>query len=180
MKILVVVTALAAAAAAPFALQDPQGMPQAGPEHVVLMDHVGVWDAVVITEDMEGKEQRSKGKATTRKLADFHTIDDFEAEFMGMQFVGHGMNSWCPLRRKYVSSWADSMTPSPLQLTGDYDAKTRQLKMSGECLGMSGKLEPCRTVTYLRDADHFAWEMFGNGPDGKEMRTLRIEYTRHK
>ncbi|MCA8974526.1 MAG: DUF1579 domain-containing protein [Planctomycetes bacterium] len=161
--------------------QDPQdGMPKPGPEHARLIAHVGTWDAVVISEGPDGTPQRDKATMVTRDLGGFHAVDEFEGQVMGMKFTGHGINSYCPLRKRYVSSWVDSMTPSPMTLTGTYDKKANEIEMTGECLGMSGKLEPCRSVTLFGDADHFAWEMYGAGPDGKEMRHLRIEYTRRR
>lgn len=160
--------------------QDPMEMPKPGPEQAVLMATVGTWDAVVITMGPDGKEARDQGTMTTVKRGEFHTLDTYEGKFMGMDFTGTGINSYCPIRNKYMSTWVDSMAPSPMVLIGDYDKATKTTKMRGECVGMSGKLEPCRTTIQVQDADHYAFEMFGNGPDGKEMRMIRLEYTRKK
>ena len=45
---------------------------------------------------------------------------------------------------------------------------------------MSGKLEPCKTVTRLTDDDHYTWTLFGAGPDGKARTLLRLGATRRK
>lgn len=160
--------------------QDPQDMPKPGPEHTILFDHVGSWDAVAIMVDETGKEMRSPAKMSTQKRGEFHVVDDYEGDFMGAKFTGHGITSYCPVRKKYLGMWVDSMAPSPMMLVGDYDKAAKKLTMKGECVGMSGKLEPCTAVTLFQDADHYAFELHGNGPDGKEMRMLRIEYTRKK
>lgn len=160
--------------------QDPMELPKPGPEHKLLQRHVGNWDATVIMVGMDGKEERTRSSMTTRAAGEFHTIDEFQGSFMGMPFTGHGTNSYCPIRKKYVVTWLDSMTPSPMSITGDYDEKTKTLTLTGEAPGMSGKLEPCRTVTYFQDEDHYAFEMFGPGPDGEMMRMIRIEYVRKK
>lgn len=151
-----------------------------GPQHVALQGLVGTWDAVIVVEDPSGREQRTRGTLVTKRHTDFHTIDSFEGEFMGMQLVGHGVNGYCTVRKQRFAFWTDSMTPVPMTLYGSYDAKSRELTMTGECFGMSGKLEPCRTVTRYKDDDHYSWTMFGAGPDGKETQHLRIEYTRRK
>ena len=161
----------------PAAAQDPM---QPGPQHALLQKHVGTWDAVVVTHDEQGKEVRDKGTMVNKKLSDFHTADQYSGEFMGMPFTGNGVNTYCPLRKQFITFWTDSMSPSPLILQGDYDAKTKTMTMTGEMFGMSGKLEPCRTVTVHKDADHIEWSMYGPGPDGKEVQHLRIEYTRRK
>ncbi len=180
MKLLLLAALSLTSVAAVHVVQDPQDTPKPLPQHALLTKHVGVWDAVVIAHMPDGTEQRNKGKMTTRKLADFHTIDDFESEFMGAPFVGHGTNSYCPVRKKYLSTWIDSMTGAPMLLLGDYDEKTKELTMVGEAFGQSGKLEPCRAVTRFVDDEHFHWSFFGAGPDGKEMQFMRIEYTRRK
>jgi len=154
--------------------------PKPGPQHAMLQKLAGTWDAVVVVKDEKGVEQKTKGTMTTAKHGDFHTVDSFQGEFMGMKFTGHGINGYCPIKKQYFTFWTDSMTPTPLPLTGDYDAKKKELTMAGECMGMSGKLEKCRTVSRFQDDDHFSWAMFGPGPDGKEMQQVAIEYTRRK
>lgn len=157
-----------------------QDMPKPGPQHDMILELAGNWDAVVVMPGPDGNEQRSKGSMRTEKLGAFHTVDQFEGEMMGAPFHGRGINSYCPLRKQYVSTWVDSMGPSPIQLTGSYDAAKKELTMTGECVGMSGKLEPMRTVTRYADADHYTFSMFGPGPDGKEMKHMTIEYSRKK
>jgi len=151
-----------------------------GPQHALLQKLAGTWDAVVVTRDPRGAEQRTKGTLTTQTHTGWHTVDSFDGEFMGMKFLGHGVNGYCPVKKQYFTFWTDSMTPSPMQLTGSYDASRRELALTGECYGMSGKLEKCRTVARYQDDDHFAWAMFGPSPDGVETQLLRIEYTRRK
>ena len=140
----------------------------------------GTWDVVLITQDPSGKEVRTKGTKTTTKHTEFHTLDAFEGEFMGLRLVGHGVNGYCAVRGQYFTLWTDSMTPSPMLLFGDYDAGKRELALRGECYGMSGKLEKCRTVTRFVDDDHVSWALYGAGPDGREVQFLRNEYTRRR
>jgi hypothetical protein len=163
----------AAAAPAPDAFH-------AGAEHALLQKLVGTWDAVIVAPDGKGGTTRTKGTRTTTKHTDFHTVDAFEGDFMGMKLIGHGMNGCCTVRRKFFSCRTDSMTSSPMISYGDWDEKKRELGMIGECYAPSGKLEPCRTVLHLTDDDHHTWTLYGAGPDGKESELLRIEYARRK
>lgn len=186
--VLIVLTALASGLG--YSFQDPQAKKpadaaaqdpmQPGPQHAVLSKRVGTWDAVVIMTDEKGTEQRDKGTMTTRQHSAFHIVDDYQGLFMTMPFTGHGISGYCPIKKQYYQFWVDSMVASPMTLHGDYDEKKKELTLAGECVGMSGKLEKCRTVMRQQDDDHFAWAMFGTGPDGKEMQMLRIEYTRRK
>ncbi len=151
-----------------------------GPEHELLRSLVGTWDAVLIARDPSGTEQRTTGTRTTVEHAGFHTVDNFQGTFMGLAMSGQGMNGYCTVRKQYFTLWTDSMTSSPLLLFGSFDAATRTLTMSGECFGLSGTLEPCRSVTRLVDDDHVTWTLLGPGPDGAEARHLSIEYTRRR
>ena len=176
-------SALGLAETARPAAQDPAETAnplQAGPQHAHLQALAGRWDAVIHFSDPTGAEQVSHGTLTTTAHTAFHTFDSFEGEFMGMSMVGHGINGYCPLRKQFFTYWTDSMAPSPMVLYGDYDAAKRELAMSGECLGMSGKLEKCRTLAHYPDANHMNWSLFGPGPDGKELQLLQVEYTRKK
>lgn len=151
-----------------------------GPEHALLQGLVGTWNAVLILKDPTGAEQKTHGTLTTVRETDFHTSDRFEGSLMGMPMLGHGISGYCPIRKQHYRFWTDSMTPVPLVLWGAYDAGKRELVLSGECFGASGKLEPCRTVTRFVDDDHVTWTLSGKGPGGAELQILRIEYTRKK
>lgn len=148
-------------------------------EHKLLQKLAGTWEAVLTMESPEG-EVKSKGTMITRKHSDYFVVDDFTAEMMGQKFVGHGVHGYCPIQKKFFTHWTDSMSATPLYATGTYDEKKKELTLTGECQGMSGKLEPCRIVTVWKDDDHTAFDMFGAGPDGKEMHFLHIDYTRKK
>ena len=150
----------------------------AGAPHALLQRLAGTWDAVLIAPDGKGGEARTKGSLTTTKHTDFHTVDSFEGDFMGMKLIGHGMNGYCTARGKFFSCWTDSMTSSPLVTYGDWNEKTRAVESNGDCYGPSGRLEPVRTVLQIADDDHHSWTLYGRGPDGKEIQLLRIEYAR--
>lgn len=152
----------------------PQDALRPAPQHRLLERRVGTWEATLVSRDPAGAEVRTRGTLRVRELADFHTLEDFEGEFMGMEMLGHGVTSWCPIRQRFLSTWVDSMTPSPMQLSGDYDAERDELTLRGECFGPSGKLEPCRTVTRFVDERHFTWALYGSG----DAPLLRIEYAK--
>ena len=152
----------------------------AGAQHALLQSLAGTWDAVIVAPDGKGGETRTQGTLTTTKHAGFFTIDAFEGEFMGMKLVGHGMNGYCTVRRKFFTYWTDSMTSSPLTAYGDWDAARRELVLRGECHGPSGRLEPIRIVVRLPDGDHRTWTLLGAGPDGGERELLRVEYARRR
>lgn len=158
----------------------PQEALRPSAEHALIQKYAGHWEAVIVGHDPSGKETRTKATLVREKIGDYHTADRFEGELMGMKFQGRGMNGYCAVKKEYFTLWTDSMSPSPLVLNGRYDEKTRELKMTGQCYGMSGKLEPCRAVTRFVDDDHFSFTLYGAGPDGKETQHLSVEYARKR
>jgi len=178
--LLVCAPVLGLAAYAHARTQDHGMMPVATEQHVMLLRSVGTWDAAVTTQGMDGKPEVTKGTQKVTKVGEFHTATSFEGTLMGMPFIGNGIDSYCPIRKQFMSTWADSMSTSPLLLQGNYDAAKKELVMKGEMVGMDGKLAPCRTVVRHKDADHMSFSLHGTGPDGKEMQMVSIEYTRRK
>jgi hypothetical protein len=158
----------------------PQDPLRQAPQHAVLQQRVGTWDATLRSRDFSGAEITTTGKLTVRKHSEFHTVEDCEADFMGQKMLGHGVASWCPLRKQFVVSWTDSMTPVPVLLTGSYDEKKRELVMTGECFCPTGKLARCRAVTAFHDDQHFEYTFFATAPDGQQVEVLHIDYRRSK
>lgn len=151
-----------------------------GKEHQFLADLAGDWDAELHMIDPSGTEQLSKGWLHRVRVGDYHTADRFEGDAMGIKMVGHGVNSFCTVSRKFKTTWIDTMTPSPMVLEGDYDATKRELVMTGLAFGPSGKLEPCRSVTTIHDAHRYTWTFSASMDNGSEVPCLRVEYTRRK
>ncbi|MFN0053904.1 MAG: DUF1579 domain-containing protein [Planctomycetales bacterium] len=153
-----------------------QEPPKPGPEHERLKEMVGTWDAVI---EMEG--QKSKGSATYKLVGGgMWLVSDFQGDFGGLPFEGHGVDGFDLRKKKYVSVWVDSMESSPLRLEGTYDAKTKMLTMSGESFAPDGSPMKLKTTTQTKDKDHSTFKMFMVLPDGKDQLMMTIEYTRKK
>jgi hypothetical protein len=171
----------AALGAAALAVQEGGMPPQPKPsaEHKILQERVGTWDAVVQFWMGPGEPQKSKGVETNRMLGEFHVLSTFEGDMMGSPFEGHGITSFDPNKKKFISIWVDTMEPTPARMEGTHDAKTHTLTFTGEVV-MAGQSTKMREVLTVKDADHGTFEMFSTGPDGKEAKTMQIDYTRRK
>ena len=89
-----------------------QAPPQPGPEHELLKAEAGTWDASLEMAMPDGTTMTAKGvQVDTVGCNGLCLITDFKADMMGMPFAGHGVSTWDPVKKKYVGSWADSMTP---------------------------------------------------------------------
>jgi hypothetical protein len=154
-------------------------MAQPSAEHKVLLERVGTWDCALQLWMGPGEPQKMAGVEINRALGSFHVLSEFKSDMMGMPFEGHGVVSWDPAKKKFFSLWVDSMEPSPATMEGTYDAKTRTLTFTGRNT-MMGETQAMREVIAVKDADHATFEMFVTGADGKETKTMQIDYTRKK
>lgn len=155
--------------------------PQPGPEHKLLQDEAGTWDAVVEMAMPDGTKSTSKGvQVDTVGCGGMCLVTDFKSDMMGMPFTGHGMTTWDPYKKKYVGSWSDSMSSGLALTEGTYDAAAKSTTSWMEARDMNGNLGKMRSVVEYPDADHKTMTAFMPGPDGKEMPGMKISYTRRK
>jgi Protein of unknown function (DUF1579) len=173
MKIRLLLVALAFGVTA--SLGRAQEGPKPGPEHDKLKAMVGDWDATV---RFTGGE--SKGKATWKlDFGGFYLVQDFEGEFGGMKFKGRGQTGFCPIKKTYVSTWIDSMSPSPMIMTGRFDKEGKTFTEEGEGPNMEGKITKFKSVTKMADDDTINFVMY-EVKDGKDNEMISITYKRKK
>ena len=167
------VPALAAAQAPP--------MLKPGPEHAVLKEDLGTWDAS-IEMLMPGAPAPPTNGVETNALScgGLCLATDFKGTLMGAPFEGHGVTTWDPIKKKYVGTWSDSMTAglATTESTWDPAKKTLDATMLTPD-GNGGTVKLRSTVHYTADGKR-VFTMYMPGPDGKETPSMRITYTRQK
>jgi hypothetical protein len=176
LALLVVVAALTYSDAA----QAPP-LPKPGPEHDVLKADVGTWDATVeVTMDPSAPPMTSKGiEVNTLSCGGLCLITEFKGEMMGGAFLGHGIMTWDPARKKYVGSWTDSMSGGLAATEGTFDPVSKRFTGTMEGPDASGNITKSRSVVEYKDGGR-VMSAYVPGPDGKEMQVLKITYTRRK
>ena len=165
-----VAAVLGLAAAPAVRAQEP---PKPGPEHELLKKHEGTWD---ITMKFGGME--TKGTSTYKMdLGGLWLSSRVESEIFGMKFQGHGMDSYDPMKKKYVAVWFDSMSTSTMTMEGTYDKDKKTMTMVGEGPGMDGKPTKYKSVSEMPDDNTINFSMYIG--DGKEP-AFTIVYKRKK
>lgn len=158
-----------------------QEMPKPGPEHAVLTQDVGTWDATVEMAMAPGQPPSvSKGVETNTLLGELWLIQDFKSEMMGQPFAGHGVAGYDPQKKKYVSTWVDSMSTWLAVSDNTWDPATKTMTGWMEGPDMTGKMIKMRAVMEHKDADTRHFAIWSPGPDGKEVAGLKITYKRRK
>lgn len=159
---------------------------QPGPEHEAMKKVVGTWDAVVKMFDPSlDKPEESKGTMVNTLIHGGRYIRmEYTGEMMGGPFTGSGLWGYDKLSKQYVSTWVDNWSTGVMVMTGTYDPGTRTYTSTGEMQmpmpdGTVAKMPQRETVRIISDDKHIM-EMYGPGPDGKEMKHMEITYTRAK
>ncbi len=175
-----------ASAAAPPAMPP---LPKPGPEHALFKDVAGTWDAKVESFMAPGAPPSvSSGTEISRVgCGGLCLISDFKSSFvMGppstppIAFEGHGVETYDTARKKYVSSWTDSMSTGLMTGEGTHDAATRTMTGWMEGPDMEGKVTRMKSTVTMKDPNTRVFSMYNVGPDGKESLGMRITYTRKK
>jgi hypothetical protein len=151
-----------------------QGPATPGPEHQALKKLEGTWTAKVKMGDAE-----STGTMTYKmELGGLWLLSHFQGEFGDQKFEGRGMDTYDPMKKKYLSVWVDSMSTQPMLSEGTYDEKEKILTMTGKAPGPDGEPAQYRMVVKETDDDHHTFTMYMIGKDGQENKMMTIDYTR--
>ena len=164
------------------AAQQDMPMPKPGPEHKALAMDLGTWDANVEMWMEPGQPPAvSKGtEVNTLGPGGLWLLTSFKSEMMGAPFEGHGFTGYEPAKKVYVSGWIDSMTTTASLGESTFDAASRTMTGWMDSVGPDGKPVKMKSVVKYEGDDKRVFTMSMPGPDGKDMTTMRITYTRRK
>lgn len=164
------------------AAQEGGGPPSARPtaEHKRLRADVGVWEADVkfYMGGPDAPPESSKGVEINRMMpGGLWLLSEFRGEFLGQPFTGRGQTGYDPIKKKYVGTWIDTMTPSLMLLEGDYDEAARTLTMTGETVDpATGQAAKMKMVSTYKDDGTRGFTMYmtppGGGAEVKGMETV--------
>jgi hypothetical protein len=154
-----------------------------GPEHKILESLVGTWDAKVSFYLDPKKPVESTGVMKRKMILGGNFLrESFTGEFVGNKFAGLALIGYDANKRKYVTSWCDSMSTSMALTQGTYDADKKTLTSVGEEYDTNTKKNmKVRDVLKIISADEQLLEMFRH-PDGEpaEYKIMEVVFTRKK
>ena len=166
---------------------DPQAMMETykklatpGEPHQQLASLAGSWTTTTKEwMDPNKPAMESTGSVEMKTLLDGRFLQqEFTGDHMGQPYSGIGINGYDNLRKRYVSTWIDSMGTGIFLMegTGSADGKTITLKGQHDVPG--GGHMTHRAIWKLIDANTQTFEMYGTHGHGKEMKMMEITYTR--
>ena len=148
------------------------------PEHALLAKFVGTWDAA--GKFWMGSPEPVTSKGVDRSVLSgggLWLVTDYDADFMGSPFWGHGVMGYDPAKKAYVSTWVDSMSTYVATGEGKIDA-SGALVMSIDMVNENGETVKHREVCRFNADGTRTFTMYSPGPDGKEQRVMEIVYSR--
>ena len=154
-----------------------------GPGHKKLDVLVGTWHAKnTMWFDPSKPPVVSEGTSVQKwVLGGRYLQQTIESTFMGQPFSGLGFTAYDNYKKKYISTWMDTMGTMIMMASGNFDPAGKVLTTTGRMDDPSqGKNVPFREKMTVKSNDEILFEMFSPGPDGKEIRNMEIRYTRKK
>lgn len=130
--------------------------------------------------DSSGQVHESTGSAQRTWLMGKRFLEErFQGEHRGEPFTGTGVMGYDNVTRKYIGTWYDSMSTGITTFNGTMSGNTIKYKgmMSDP---IAGKEVPYTMNFRIVNNDTQTMEMWGAGPDGKQMKWMELTYSRVK
>jgi uncharacterized protein DUF1579 len=166
---------------------DPQTMMEVykklatpGEPHKQLESLAGSWTTQTKEWMEPGKPPaESSGSADMKMLLDGRFLQqEFSSTMMGQPYSGIGITAYDNLRKKYVSTWIDSMGTGIFLMEGTASADGKTITLKGGHDEPGGGHMTHRAVWKIVDSNTQTFDMYGTHGHGKEMKMMEITYTR--
>jgi hypothetical protein len=155
---------------------------QPGMNHRFLAQLEGHWKAETKSWMGPGEPTVSEGESVNEMiLGGRYLRQEFTGTFMGEKFQGWGITAYDNTLKKFTTVWIDSMSTSISTGSGELDADGKVLTtVQSYSDPMSGTQKTSREVLRIVSPTTFVMEMYETGPEGKELLTMEITYTKSK
>ena len=166
---------------------DPQAMMEAyaklatpGEQHKQLASLAGSWTTKTKEWMEPGKPPtESAGSVEMKTVLDGRFLQqEFTGEMMGHPYSGMGISGYDNLRKRYVSTWIDTMGTGVFVMEGTAGADGKTITLKGQHAELGGGHMSHRAVWKIVDSNTQIFDMYGTHDGGKEMKMMEITYTR--
>ena len=166
---------------------DPQAMMEMyqklatpGEPHKLFASLAGSWKTTTKEWMEPGKPpSESTGTAEMKMVLDGRFLQqEFTGNMMGQPFSGIGIDGYDNLRKRYVTTWIDTMGTGIFQMEGTANADGKTITLKGSHPEPGGGKMTHRAVWKIVDNNTQTFDMYGAHHGGKEMKVLEITYTR--
>ena len=167
------------------AAQEPPPPPKPLPEHKILADDAGTWEATIKTYmgGADSEPAMSKGMEVNEVMTGgMWVVSRFDGKFGDIKFEGRGQFGFDPVKKKYVGTWIDSMSTILSVLEGEYDDKTKTMTYVGDGYDPDRKAKFTQKMVTVRKDKMYKTFTLSMQYEGEKTETkfMEISYTRRK
>ncbi len=153
-----------------------------GKEHELLSRMQGEWDVTLKSWMNPGEPpMESHGTARLTMVLNGHSLAEaFRGHMMGMDYEGYGVLGFDSYRKEWWQTWIDNMGTGIYYARGKAGSDLKTATMTGKTDNAMKNLKDLdmRSVYTFTSDDQHTMESWVKGPDGKEMKTMEIQYRR--
>jgi hypothetical protein len=154
-----------------------------GEPHQFLAQSAGRWKAK-ITQWMSPGAPPQVSESTGERsmvMGGRYLIEKVSGSVMGMPFEGMGITGYDNVDKKFHGVWIDNLSTGVMTSEGSCKDGFKSCTFWGAMNDpMAGGPVKVRMEETHIDADHYSFEMYSPGPDGKEFRGMLLEASRIK
>jgi hypothetical protein len=166
---------------------DPQAMMEEykklstpGEPHKQLASVEGSWTTKTKEWMEPGKPPtEATGTAEMKMVLDGRFLQqEYSSTMMGQPYTGIGITAYDNLRKKYVTTWIDSMGTGVFTMEGTASPDGKTITLKGRHDEPGGGYMTHSAVWKLADPNTQTFEMYGAHNGAKETKMMEITYTR--
>ena len=158
--------------------------------HKLLGEMAGTWNyQVKMWMAPDAPPMTSKGTAVRKPLMDgrYYVMNvkgtmqmpGPDGKMKDFQFLGMSLEGYDNVQKKFVNTWIDNMGTGIMMSEGTYEPSTSTFTYTGKTEMMPGMTTEVKETIKVADKDHHVLEWY-EMRDGKEVKTMEIDYTRQK
>lgn len=152
-----------------------------GENHKALTNVVGKFNYTMkwwMTPDAKAEE--SKGTSTSKWVLNGRFVQqEVKSKMNGQEFNGLGFTGYDNVKGEYQSTWMDSMGTGMMVSTGTMGGTNTLTSTGSFACPMTGEKDKWfRSELKVTNKNEHTFAMFGKTPEGKEFKTMEINYKR--
>ena len=151
-----------------------------GQEHHKFVESAGSYSvACKMFEGPGSAPRKMEGNSESKAILGGRFLQEsFKGDMMGMPFEGQLLLGFNNLEQQYFAIWVDTWGTG-FSLAQGKAAADGTVELRGEMRdALTPEGRPFRHVVKHKDKDHYTVELWDTMPDGKEWKTMEMEYSR--
>jgi hypothetical protein len=152
-----------------------------GPSHKVLAPFVGEWNVrMTFWSSPSSKPEISTGTSSISWILGERFVQEkFSGSAGGDAFEGMGIMGYDNASRVFKTMWVDSLNTAMAMASGKFFAERNAFELTSQLYDpLLSREKTVRSTIHFTSNDSYIFSMIDESPEGKEFKSLEMEYTR--